>query len=106
MLHLLPVDGQVEVTIDVLASHQEFRLSLCMAVDEARRHTDVDGLSGALGQTASATHTDQLSRSLGLEKMFSDPADSDSAKRSAGAELVVALIKREGGPNLGPFHEQ
>ena len=58
-----------------IASCQEFGLSLCKAVDEARRHADVDGLSGAHGQIALATYTTQFSRSLGPEKTFSDPAD-------------------------------
>ena len=59
-LHLSPIDRQVDMIIDALASHQEFRLSLCTAVDEAHRHTDVDGLSGALRQVASATYTTHL----------------------------------------------
>ena len=79
------MNGQVEASIGALVPRQEVELSLSMAVDEARQHADVDGLSAALGQTASAPYTDQLLQSLGSE-MFSDPADPDSAERSAGVE--------------------
>ena len=48
MLHLSPLDGQVEVAIDVLASRQEFGFFLCEAVDEARGHADDDRVSSAL----------------------------------------------------------
>ena len=48
-------------------------LSLCEAVDEARRHA---GLSGALGQKASVTYTTQFPQPLGPEKAFSDPLNS------------------------------
>ena len=60
VLHLLPVNGQMEATIDALVSCQECELSLCKAVDEACRHADVNELSGALGQTASETDTAQF----------------------------------------------
>ena len=51
-------------------AHQEFELSLCEAVDEARRHADIDRLSGVLGQIASETDTTQFSRSLEQEKVI------------------------------------
>ena len=70
------VDGQVEATIDALASCREFGLSRCEAVDEARQHADVDGLSAALGQIASSTYTTQFLQLLELKKTFSDPAES------------------------------
>ena len=54
-----------EAAIDTLASRQEFKLSFCEAVDEARRHTDVDGLSGAI---ALETDTTQFLRLLEQEK--------------------------------------
>ena len=60
-LHLSPIDGQMKVTIDALASLQACNLSLGNAVDETRRHTNVDGLAGALGKTASETDTAQFS---------------------------------------------
>ena len=50
VLHLSPIDGQMEAIIDALVSCQECELSLCKAVDEACRHTDIDGLSGTLGR--------------------------------------------------------
>ena len=50
----------MEVTVDTLVSLQECNLSLSKAVDEAHRHTDIDGLAGALGQTASETDTAQV----------------------------------------------
>ena len=61
VLHLLPIGRQMEATIDTLVSHQECELSLCKAVDEACRCTEIDGLSGALRQTASETDTAQFS---------------------------------------------
>ena len=70
----------MEAAIDALALCQEFELSLCEAVDEACQHTEVDGLSGALGQIALATDTTQFSQSLRLEKVFSDSADSALAE--------------------------
>ena len=60
VLHLSPIDRQMEATIDTLASRQECELSLCKAVDEACRHTDVDGLR-CPWQTASETNTAQFS---------------------------------------------
>ena len=43
-------------------SNLEFELSLCEAVNEARRHADVNGLSDALQQIALETDTTQFSR--------------------------------------------
>ena len=57
VLHLLSINGQMEVTIDTLVSRQECGLTLCKAVDEAYRHTNIYRLPGALGQTASETDT-------------------------------------------------
>ena len=64
----------------MLLHHARNSSFLCEAVDEACRHSDINGLSGALGQIASATNTTQLSRSLGLEKAFSDSAESAHAE--------------------------
>ena len=58
----------MEGTIDTLASFQECELSLCKVVDEACGQADINGLTGALGQTASETDTAQFSQLLGLEK--------------------------------------
>ena len=51
-----------EVTIDALASHQGFEvsLSLCRAADQAPMHIAVDRLSDAFWLTASDTETAQF----------------------------------------------
>ena len=59
-LHLSPMDRQMEVTLGALVSCQACELCLCKAVDEARRHSDVNGLSGAFGRIASETDTTQF----------------------------------------------
>ena len=40
----------MEATIDALVACQECGHTLCKAVDEAHRHTNIDGLPGVLGQ--------------------------------------------------------
>ena len=40
----------------MLLRHARKAASLCRAMDEAQRHTNVDELPGALGQTASQLH--------------------------------------------------
>ena len=105
-IHLSPLDGQVEAAIDTVASCQEFKLSLCEAVDEARWHADVNGLSGALGQIASETNTTQFSRSLGQEKALSVSADFALAKRLACSELVVLSIEHDGRPDTGAIRKR
>ena len=60
VLHLSPVDGHVEAAIDALVSCQQCVFTHCKAVDEAHRHTYLDGLPDALGQTTSGTDTAQF----------------------------------------------
>ena len=47
-----------------------------MAVEGVHRHSDGNGLSGALGQIALEADTTQFLRSLELEKTFSVSADT------------------------------
>ena len=90
----------------MLLHHARNSSSLCNAVDEAHRHTDIDGLSDALGQIASETDTTQFSQSLEQKKTISVSAVSTLAKRSASSELVVSSIERSGRPYIGAIHER
>ena len=70
-------------------------------MDEACRHTDVNGLTGTLGQIGLATNTAQFSLSLGLEQTISFSADNACTKRLANSEL-----ERDGRPVSGAIHER
>ena len=71
-------------------------------MDEACRHADINGLSGALGQTASEPI--QLSFVIaGTREIISVSTDTACVERSPSSELVVASVKRDGrGQSLVP----
>ena len=50
ILHLSPIEGQMEATINAAASLQEYGLAHCKADDEAHKHTNVYGLPSSLGR--------------------------------------------------------
>ena len=101
VLHLVPVNGQMEVTIDTPASLQECCFIHCKAMDEADRHTDIYGLPASLGQTASEADSAQFSRLLGPEKTFCVSVDHAVTVESASSDLVVTLVERNDRPVSG-----
>ena len=77
--HLLPINGQMEETLSTNAPIQEIRYIQDKAVDAADRHTDVHGLLGYFGKTASEGCPAQRSGSLGLQEVIIDTFNPSDA---------------------------
>ena len=91
----------METIIDARASCQECSLTLYKAVDEAHRHTDINGLPGALADRIGGRYSSGFAIARIGEKTIFISADNAFAEQSASSELVVTNVMVD--QSLVPF---